>query len=405
MIKLKPDFDICIIGGGIVGLATALALARKKRPLKIAVIEKEQEVAQHQTGHNSGVIHSGIYYEPDSLKANLCRQGCSAIKLFAEEHNIPFDTCGKLIVATDKRELERLEALHKRASDNQIDACWLGQSQLKQTEPNVNGLAALLIKSTGIIDYAQVCRAIVEYLKQHGVVFMFNNQVHSITTYETYVDIGSKNSSLTAKYLIACAGLHADRLAIMAGLEPELRIIPFRGEYFLLPKKYNNLFNHLIYPVPDPDLPFLGVHFTRKVNGSVTVGPNAVLGLHREGYKGVFPFNYKDAVSALTYPGTWRLLARHWRASLDELKDTLIKTGYLNKCRKFYGALDVSDLMSYPPGIRAQAVRLNGTAEQDFVFLDALRMTHVLNAPSPAATSSIPIGEKIAERALQNLKI
>lgn len=397
------DFDICIIGGGIVGLATALAAFDHDSTLRIVLVEKETAVARHQTGHNSGVIHSGIYYEPGSLKARLCREGCEAIKLFAQQHSIPFQECGKLIVATNKAELKRMSALYERAISNSIEVDWIEQAELERIEPNIRGLAALRIKTTGIIDYAEVCRVMASELQRRGATILFGEEVNSIKTTSTGVSISTTAQNITAGHLIACAGMQSDRIARLAGLKLKVRIIPFRGEYFLLPEKHNDIVNHLIYPVPDPDLPFLGIHLTRMMSGRVTVGPNAVLGFDREGYSGRIPIKVKDSLDILSYGGFWRLLAKEWRTATDELKDSIFKKGYLEKCRKFCPSLELEDLMEYPAGIRAQVVRDDGVAEQDFVFVEAPHMTHVLNAPSPAATAAIPIGCMIIERASAQL--
>lgn len=390
--------DYCLIGAGIVGLATALALIEHEPNIRIVVLEKENGAAHHQTGHNSGVIHSGIYYQPGSLKAQLCRQGCDEMKSFARENAVPFIECGKLIVATNGLELQRLETLHARSALNDVAVEWLGTEELRHAEPNVSGLAALRVASTGIIDYRQVADAMVARLTALGAKIHFGERVLAIRETADEVSVRTTDATHVARRLVVCAGLQADRLAQMSGLAPELRILPFRGEYFRLRPKHSGIVNHLIYPVPDPDLPFLGIHLTRMVDGSVTVGPNAVLGLHREGYAGRFAINVPDAASALSFPGLWRLILQHWQATLVEARNSIFHRYYLEECRKYCPSLRRSDLLPYPPGIRAQAVLRDGTMLHDFLFMETERMTHVLNAPSPAATASIPIGRVIASR-------
>lgn len=392
--------DYCIIGAGIVGLATALALFEHDPNIKIAILEKEGGPARHQTGHNSGVIHSGIYYQPGSLKAQLCRQGCDEMKAFARENGVPFIECGKLIVATNDIEFQRLEALHARSVQNDVAVEWLGPDELRQAEPNVSGLAALRIAATGIIDYRQVADAMVARLTALGATFHFGERVLAIRETAAEVTVQTGSTTHVARRLVVCAGLQADRLARMAGLVPELRILPFRGEYFRLPPEHSGIVSHLVYPVPDPDLPFLGIHLTRMVDGSVTVGPNAVLGLHREGYAGRFAVSLPDAASALSFPGLWKLISRHWKATLTEAWNSISRRYYLRECQKYCPSLRLPDLLPYPPGIRAQAVLKNGSMLHDFLFMESERMTHVLNAPSPAATASIPIGRVIAGRTL-----
>lgn len=391
-------YDHCVIGAGIVGLATALALLEREPGARLLVLEKEPGPGRHQTGHNSGVIHSGIYYAPGSLKARLCREGCDETKRFARENGVPFLECGKLIVATNPLELSRLEALNKRAAENGVEVDWLGEDELARAEPNVTGLAALRVAATGIIDYRKVCEAIVARLTAQGAKVHFGAPVRAIRETPTGVSVQTQGGSHTAQRLVVCGGLQADRLARMAGLAPDLRIVPFRGEYFRLDTRHNRVVDHLIYPVPDPDLPFLGIHLTRMIDGSVTVGPNAVLGLHREGYGGRFTVRLADAASALSFPGLWRLILLNWRATLTEARNSAFRQYYLQECRKYCPELGLSDLRPYPAGIRAQVVLRDGTMLHDFMFSETERMTHVLNAPSPAATAAIPIGRAIAAR-------
>lgn len=392
--------DFCVVGGGIVGLATALALLEREPGARLVLVEKEARVGHHQTGHNSGVIHSGIYYAPGSLKATLCREGCDETKRFARENGVPFEECGKLIVATNALELQRLKVLHERSAQNDVAVEWLDADDLRKAEPNVTGLAALRVAATGIISYRQVSEAMVAKLAALGAEVQLRQPVLAITEGAGEVTLRTPAGEHKAHRLVVCAGLQADRLARMAGLDPGLRIVPFRGEYFRLPARHDDIVRHLIYPVPDPDLPFLGIHLTRMIDGSVTVGPNAVLGLHREGYGGRFSFRPSDAASALSFPGLWRLLFQHWKSTLVEARNSAFRRYYLEECRKYCPSLTLSDLGPHPAGIRAQAVLTDGTLLHEFLFAETERMTHVLNAPSPAATAAIPIGRAIASRIL-----
>jgi L-2-hydroxyglutarate oxidase len=393
-------YEFCIAGGGIVGLATARELLRRRPGASLVLLEKEADVARHQTGHNSGVIHAGVYYAPGSLKARLCRAGNEQTKTFCAEHHIPIEVCGKLIVATTPVEVQRLTALRERCRLNDITVETVAGSELSALEPRIAGLAALRVPSTGIVDYRRVCRALAQEVQQLGGEVRLNACVRRLDESSGGVSVTlAQGDPITADRLIACAGLQSDRLARAAGLDVKLRIIPFRGEYFRLPDDKSGIVRHLIYPVPDPQLPFLGVHLTRMMGGFVTVGPNAVLGFAREGYPH-FAFNLRDTAATLGFPGFWRVLRTHWRSALAELRGSLLKSRYLTECRKYCPELSLSDLAPYPAGIRAQAVLPDGTLVHDFMFADTERMVHVLNAPSPAATAAMPIGSMIAARAL-----
>lgn len=392
------DFQYGIIGGGIVGLATAYALLERRDDATVVVLEKESAVARHQTGHNSGVIHAGIYYAPGSLKARLCRQGNEDTKRFCERNSIPFEVCGKLVVATSPLETRRLADLRERCRANGIAVEELTGEELREHEPQVRGLAALRVASTAIVDYRAVCAALAWELQQRGALVRFGFEADAIRERRDGVVIRSSSGDrVCVGRLVACAGLQSDRLAHRAGLAPAARIVPFRGEYFRLRTGSSRLFKHLIYPVPDPRLPFLGIHLTRMMDGSVTVGPNAVLGLARESYSH-WGFDLRDAAEALAYPGLWRMLARHWRSALTELRGSLFKAHYLEQCRRYCPELTLAELEPYPPGIRAQAVLADGTLVHDFLFAESARMVHVLNAPSPAATAALPIGRMVAEK-------
>lgn len=393
------DFDYCVIGGGIVGLATALVLSRREAGARIVLLEKEGELAAHQTGHNSGVIHAGVYYQPGSLKARLCREGAEATKAFCTSRNIPFETCGKLLVATSDLELQRMEGLEERARQNDIGHERLSRTQLRAAEPAIAGLGALLVPSTGIVDYRIVCKAMAEELREAGVEVRLGVAVTAIREEENRVAVTAGGDQFGARRLVACAGLQSDRLARLAGLHVTHRIVPFRGEYYVLPDSRSAIVRHLIYPIPDPDLPFLGIHLTRMIDGSVTVGPNAVLGFAREGYpKG--SVDLADIAGMAAFPGFWRVIAANWRSGLREFANSLLKAGYLEECRKYCPELGLADLGAPAAGIRAQAVLKDGTLVHDFLFVESERMLHVCNAPSPAATSAIPIGTMIADRLL-----
>ncbi len=393
-------YDFCVVGGGIVGLATAREILERRPGAGLVLLEKEADLAAHQTGHNSGVIHAGVYYPPGSLKARLCRAGNRQTKQFCAEHGIPVEECGKLIVATTPTEVRRLADLRKRCEANDIVAHEVAGADLVTLEPRIAGLAALLVPSTGIVDYRRVALALAEEIRKLGGETRVRTCVHGIAEGSVEVEISpAEGEPILAGQLIVCAGLQADRLARSAGLDVQLRIIPFRGEYFQLPAAKSNVVRHLIYPVPDPDLPFLGVHLTRMISGRVTVGPNAVLGFAREGYPH-FSFNLRDTAETLGFPGFWRVLRKHWRSALSELGGSLIRSRYLQECRKYCPELTLQDLQPYPAGIRAQAVLGDGTLVHDFLFADTPRVVHVLNAPSPAATAALPIARVIAARAL-----
>ncbi|MGY3255252.1 L-2-hydroxyglutarate oxidase [Pseudomonas sp. S1Bt23] len=390
-------YDYCIIGGGIVGLATAMALLERQPGASLLILEKENVLARHQTGHNSGVIHAGIYYAPGSLKADLCKRGAQATKDFCTEHGIRFEVCGKLLVASTPLEVERMHALYERSQQNGLKVERLDAQELQRREPNIVGLGGLFLDATGIVDYRQVCEAMARVIQQAGGEVQLQTTVRAIVETADKVTISSDDKVWSARQLVACAGLQSDRLAALAGVRIDHQIIPFRGEYFRLPAAKNAIVNHLIYPIPDPELPFLGVHLTRMIDGSVTVGPNAVLGLGRENYR-KFSVNWRDVAEYATFPGFWKTIWNNLGSGTTEMKNSLFKRGYLEQCRKYCPSLEVADLLPYEAGIRAQAVMRDGTLVHDFLFAETPRMVHVCNAPSPAATSAIPIGQMIAER-------
>ena len=392
-------YDYAIIGGGILGLATAQHLLDVEKDATIILFEKEDVFAKHQTGHNSGVIHAGIYYEPGSLKAKLCREGLEATKFFCDEHKIPYEICGKLIVATNHLEEKRIDSLHERAKANGLKLKSIDGKKLRSMEPNIRGTKALLSPETGIVDYQKMAIKMAALIKNKGAVIHLNTLINRIKEKPHAVELGHEHETWEAKKLIVCGGLQADRLAGIAGMKIDFRIIPFRGEYFKLPPSKNHIIKHLIYPAPDPTLPFLGVHLTRMIDGSVTVGPNAVLGFAREGYPKL-SINSKDIASYATFGGFWKLIWQHRYHALHELKGSLIKSAYLKDCQKYCPALSLEDLLPFRAGIRAQVVTQKGIASHDFLFGETDRMLHVFNAPSPAATSAIPIGKFIAEKSM-----
>lgn len=394
-------YDYCVIGGGIVGLSSALELIRAKPYAKVLLIEKERDVACHQTGHNSGVIHAGIYYVPGSLKAKLCSEGLRTTIEFCQEHKILYDQCGKLIVATNYVEQKRINDLFDRAKLNGLSLVKINQDELSEMEPNIVGTGAILSPKTGIVDYLAIAKKMKQLLLDKGCDIKLFSEVSRIIERTDTVEVGVEGFTWFAKKLIVCGGLQADRLAKIAGLEVDFRIIPFRGEYFQLPSTKNKIVRHLIYPSPDPNLPFLGVHLTRMIDGSITVGPNAVLGLSREGYP-KFSIDKKDLFTTLGFSGFWKMIWKHKSHAIHELRGSIFRQSYLKDCQKYCPQLELSDLLPYRAGIRAQVVTRKGEAVHDFMFGETARMLHVFNAPSPAATSAIPIGRMIAEKCLKN---
>ncbi len=396
------SYDFVIVGGGIVGLSTAWQLQQRQPEKKILLLEKEDQFAKHQTGHNSGVIHAGIYYAPGSLKAKFCKEGVDATIEFCEQNGIDYEQCGKLLVATDDIEHERMLALFERAKVNGLQVELLDAQQLKQREPNIVGTGAIFVKTTGIVDFQQVCIKMAERFREIGGETRLNTEVTQLLESDEGIMVGTKsNNNVLTKFLITCSGLMADRSTKMMGIDTDFQIIPYRGEYYRLPASKNNIVNHLIYPIPDPDLPFLGVHLTRMIDGSVTVGPNAVQGWKREGY-GRININLKDCWDMLTFPGFWKATKENFKTGLIETKNSWWKPGYLKLVQKYCPSVELSDLQPYPAGIRAQAVMKDGSMVHDFLFAESPRSLHVCNAPSPAATSAIPIGgyicDKIAEK-------
>jgi L-2-hydroxyglutarate oxidase len=390
--------DYLVIGGGIVGVSTAMHLLERNPGGSLVLLEKEPDLARHQTGRNSGVIHAGVYYAPGSLKARFSKEGAEATIRFCQEHGIPFERCGKLLVATREAEVERMAALHERCRQNEIVVERLDGAELKRREPHITGLGALFVPATGIVDYGLVTRRMAERVRSQGGEIRTSMPVAGIREEADGVTVTAGGETLRARVLVACAGLMADRLARLCGIGADFRIVPFRGEYYRLPPSRNDIVRHLIYPIPDPSLPFLGVHLTRMIGGFVTVGPNAVFSFKREGYTR-FAFDLKDTAEALSFPGTWQVLKRHGRSGLDEFKNSLSRRRYLELCRRYCPELTLDDLLPHPSGVRAQAVLRDGTLVHDFLIERTNRTIHICNAPSPAATSAIPIGQHVAEQA------
>lgn len=398
-----PDADIIIIGGGIVGLATAFRLTQALSDRRVVVLEKEGRVAQHQTGHNSGVLHTGIYYKPGSLKAINCREGKLAMQAFCEEHGIPFEICGKVIVAVDQAEIPSLEKIYQRGQDNKVECRLIDRERLGELEPHVAGVKAIHVPQAGIVNYRMVCEKLGELVGQSNGAVLTNRKVVGIDHRNGESQLTTNQGELTARLIVNCGGLHSDRVTRMGGDQPAAKIVPFRGEYYQLkPDKYY-LCKNLIYPVPDPKFPFLGVHFTRMIDGSVECGPNAVLAFAREGYT-KFKLNPLDLFESLTYRGFLRMATRHWRMGMGEVWRSLSKPAFVKALQRLMPAITADDLEPAPAGVRAQAVSPDGTLVDDFLIVESQYMIHVNNAPSPAATASLNIGSRIAERVVKRFE-
>lgn len=397
--------DVTIIGGGIVGVATAWRLLRDHPGLAVQVLEKEDALATHQTGRNSGVIHAGIYYAPGSLKAEFCRQGLEATIAFCTEHQVPFEQTGKLVVATTEAEVARMEALHQRAEANGLNLRRVSGDALREMEPNITGHAALLSPATGIVDYVGMVRKMAGLVRDLGGDIRTGAAVTGLAEDAGGVAvILAGGEVLRSRYVIACGGVMADRLAAMCGLADDWAIVPFKGEYYRLAPRHNDVVRHLIYPVPDPELPFLGIHLTRMIDGSVTVGPNAVLSLAREGY-GKLSVNPRDVAAMVRFGGFWRVLGANLSSGLAEARNSVFRRRYLAACQRYCPSLELDDLLPYPPGIRAQAVMRDGTLVHDFLIRNTARTIHICNAPSPAATSAMPIARHIGALAAETFAL
>lgn len=394
-----PHHDFAIIGGGIVGLATAWQLTQLRPGVKLIVVEKESELAFHQTGRNSGVIHSGIYYRPGSLRARNCREGKKALELFCDEYGVAWQRTGKVIVATQKSQLPQLQMIYDRGQQNGVDCSMIGVDRLHELEPHCAGLAAIHVPESGIVDYPGVCHKLGELLLAAGAEIRLNCRVNAIFQQSDRVSLRTQSGEITASQVINCGGLHSDRIARQSGQKMKERIIPFRGEYFELLPEAQHLCRTLIYPVPDPRFPFLGVHFTRMIHGGVECGPNAVLAMAREGYNWR-TVNLRDIFESLTYPGFFRLAMRNWKTGLGEVWRSVSKSAFVHALQELVPEIRAEHLHSAPAGVRAQALGLDGKLLDDFVILRHERVINVCNAPSPAATASLHIGKHIAEQAL-----
>lgn len=394
--------DFIVVGGGIVGLATAWRLMQQFPDAKITLLEKEPRVGLHQSGRNSGVLHSGIYYKPGSLKAVTCRAGKAAMEQFCREHAVRYETCGKIIVAVDEAELPGLQRIHDRGVENGVTSHWLDAAGIREIEPYSAGIRALHVPESGIVDYPAVCEKLSELLAASGHVVRLSREVTAIRADSNQVTVTCGNEQLSACFLVTCAGLYSDRLVRLSGLKPAAQIVPFRGEYFELKKERRELCRNLIYPVPDPNFPFLGVHFTRMIGGEVECGPNAVLALAREGYSWG-KVNVGDLAESLSYGGFLKLATRHWRMGIGEIKRSLFKSAFVKALQRLLPSIQADDLTPCRAGVRAQALAADGSMIDDFLWVTAPRMLHVCNAPSPAATASLEIGRIIAERVAASL--
>jgi (S)-2-hydroxyglutarate dehydrogenase len=392
------QYDIVVIGGGIVGLASAYNLLKEHPELKVAVIEKEDMLAAHQTGHNSGVIHSGLYYKPGSLKATNCITGYNMLLDFCRENNIPFDLCGKLVVATEERELPLLDNLYKRGLENGLtEIKYVEAKDIQTYEPHLEGgLKALHVPYTGIIDYTEVCIKMAEWVEKWGGKVFTNTKAEDIEEFANFMVVKTNNQSFETKMIVNCAGLYCDKVAQMAGEKVDTRIIPFRGEYYMLKPEKRYLVKNLIYPVPDPNFPFLGVHFTRMIDGGVEAGPNAVFAFKREGYHKT-DVDFTELFESLTWPGFQKVAVKYWKTGIGEFYRSFSKTAFTNALRKFIPQIQEDDLIPAEAGVRAQACDREGGLLDDFKIIEKPRAIHILNAPSPAATSSLSIGKTIAE--------
>lgn len=400
-----PDHDVAIVGAGLVGLATAYRLLLRRPDLRVVVLDKEDRVAAHQSSHNSGVLHAGVYYGPGSLKARLCVEGKTALERFAGEHGIPFERCGKLIVAVDDSELVRLAELRRRAAGNGVEGVReLGPAEVREMEPNVAAVRALHVPGTAIIDFEQVAGAFAHEVVARGGTIVLGAAVRRLRSCRTGTQVLSTPAAeVTSRFVISCAGLHADRLARQGSPgATDLRIIPFRGDYYRLVEAQRGLVRGLVYPVPDPTLPFLGVHFTRRIDGEVWAGPNAVLALAREGYRRT-DLSPADIADVLSFRGFWRLSRRYWRVGAMEMWRDLVKGAFVRALRRYVPAIEPSHLRWGPSGVRAQAVSASGAMVDDFSIVESPGALHVRNAPSPAATASLAIGAHLADKALRRI--
>ncbi|BAZ27740.1 FAD dependent oxidoreductase [Cylindrospermum sp. NIES-4074] len=389
--------DFAIIGGGIVGLSTAMALGKRYPNARILVLEKESQWAFHQTGNNSGVIHSGIYYKPGSFKAKFCRDGSRSMVEFCQEHGIEHEVCGKVIVATEEQELPRLESIYQRGLNNAIEVQRISPEEVKEIEPHVQCVGGIRVFSTGIVNYKQVCLKYAELIAKQGGDLHLNTKVLKISPSGKNQVLETNKGSFETRFVINCAGLHSDRIAKLAQFAPQAKIVPFRGEYYELIPEKRHLVKTLIYPVPNPDFPFLGVHFTRMIDSSVHAGPNAVLSFKREGYKKT-DFDLRDFTEVITFPGFWKLAAKHADEGIQEIIRSFNKAAFVRSLQKLIPEVQAKDLIPTHAGVRAQALMSNGSLVDDFLIVQGQNSIHVCNAPSPAATSSLEIGKAVVNQ-------
>ncbi len=394
--------DVAVIGGGIVGLATAYQLNKRLPNCRVTVLEKEADVGQHQTGHNSGVLHSGIYYKPGSLKAINCREGKSLMEAFCRDEGIAYDICGKVIVAIGESDLPALERIFERGQANGVVCEMIGPERLAELEPHAAGIKAIHVPEAGIVDYKQVCHRLADRIREAGGQVLTSAKVSKIDRSNGEVALTTAAGEVKAKQIVNCAGLHCDRVTAMSGQKPDAKIIPFRGEYFELTPEAEHLCKTLIYPVPDPAFPFLGVHFTRMIQGGVECGPNAVLAFAREGYRKL-DFSPSDMAETLSYPGFVKLAAKYWKTGLGEMWRSASKKAFVKALSRLVPEIRAEHLVAAPAGIRAQAVTPDGGMVDDFLIQEADRVINVNNAPSPAATASLNIGKTIVERLVPRL--
>lgn len=400
---MNKTFDITIIGGGIVGTATALSLL-KIRPLNLLILEAESSLAAHQTGNNSGVIHSGLYYKPGSLKATNCKIGREMMYQFCEEHNLPVQRCGKIVVASNPKEITTLNMLEERGKANGLEGIKrISFSEIKEHEPHAFGIEGLFVPQTGIVDYVAVTNKYAELIKKSGGDIKTNSRLINVKSDGKDLILLTEQNEYRTKFVVNCAGLQSDRIAKLFGVDPKLQIVPFRGEYYKLKKEKEYLVKNLIYPVPDPQFPFLGVHFTRMINGGVEAGPNAVLALKREGYKKT-DFSLRDVLEMKFYPGFWKMAAKYYKMGIEEYRRSFSKKLFVESLQKLIPEIQSDDIEPGGSGVRAQALEPNGNLVDDFRIVEAERMVHVLNAPSPAATASLSIGKTIAEKVINRFK-